>query len=316
MKKKTEAIMEDFENLLKKIQKIANKDTKTISDKDIDILYRLVKAWIFQEKPDSEVINYIVHREKKENVKKTVKKIKEKISTENNGRASDKKLKNSITKVSDIEYDIFRISKPKKFKYPGNCRKDAEDYFEKFENALCSFIKYLEDLKNTGVFEVIRKNLLTYHYNFDEIKSDVIKGNNEKISENAVRKCFEFFRVNIFESVIPFLYSHIHDDYETNKKMYTEVLEELNKFISESGIFTGNDLTDSGESLIGKNINSVSEEQRLFYIITPLVLNKPEKNGIITEIEQLPYMTYYMTNDGKLKRIICKGNMTIISMKI
>lgn len=335
--KKEEEKLKEVRKKLREIQKILNnKDKIILSDNDINLIYILIVYMINNKK---KLANQLIEELKRRKTQNEVQTIKKNISSErydnddilpDNNRISSKKAEEDvyntlyrekqandniireIEKKSKAEYEMFCIKEPVSFKYPENDSDDAEQYCNRFISGLTYLINDLKSLKREKSFETISKKLTECQFDFNDYFYDVLKGNKENISETAVKACFKYIRETVFESVIPILYSHIYDDYEENKDMYIDFLVKLNEFMESLGIFTCNEFTYSGKSLIGEKLISLNKEQRMFYITIPLASSEPEKNGIITAVEQLPYMTYYMTENGSLKRIVSKGKLIVI----
>lgn len=346
---KSEKKKKEVRKKLHGIQEIYNpKRDEVISEYDIDIIEHLINFMVSKDKKSAEyVIGYLndrmpsdndiddsKNRENKvndrmpsgsdiddENRKNKIIEINKKKKSKSEKGAYDalEKLNPannySVSKtesVPEIGYEIFRISEPDDFEYPENDIDDAKKYCDKFAVGIKSLKSYLNPKKTESTFATVYRKLVDCECEFNSEYVEKIYDGMKNISENTVKLCFRYMKETVFDSIIPILYSHIYDCNESNRDMYIEFLEELNVFIESMGIFTCNEFTDSGKSLVGENIAYLDDDQRMFYIITPLTSGEPEKDGIITEVEQLPYVTYYTDENDSLKRIVLKGKIMVI----
>ena len=300
---KTEKINKKINKHLKEIQEIIN-DDKTdkgiyLSDFDIRQIRYFISAILYNDETKiGELIYYLQNKlpdTDKERRINTIADIRAR-------RIIKSAQENSISRRREAEYKMFCIEKV----YVDT--DDTKRYCKNFLDSIDRLIELSYDIKQEA-FRNISRKLTDCQEDFKEWYD----GRKDNLtSEKAVKACFRCVNETIFESIVPVIYTHIYDDYEEDKDIYIEFLGELNKFFQSVGIFTCNEYASDGGSLIGERIDSLGDEQRNFYVIVPLALSEPEKNGIITAVEQLPYVTCYRTEDGNIKRMIEKCRLIVI----
>ncbi len=133
-------------------------------------------------------------------------------------------------------------------------------------------------------------NNFNVRLNLDELSDN-------ELSEAVTARYFKIFQQVIFDNIL----LAINRGLDENPVFYFEFLRRVNDYLSRCGIYTVN----------AKSGVTVSDED--YQNMTPQIRKTVDgdQNGLILEIERLPYRINYLTEFGELKFLQYNGIMTI-----
>ena len=134
---------------------------------------------------------------------------------------------------------------------------------------------------------------LTYKLNFDEFGAG-------QASEEITKRYFEIFRLTLLESVTSTSYRGL----VRQSDFYREFLQHFNRYLQRCGIYTRRVLPNG----------RITEQDLIDMKLTRRDTVNAANDGLIIEVERLPYYIDYLDAAGELKHLFFEGRMLVYSL--
>lgn len=152
--------------------------------------------------------------------------------------------------------------------------------------------------------ELFIKNIEKYQKNLrrfvERIKLD--EYDEDSLSEDVTVKFWGIVSKNLLANTMVAVYR----GQEENPEFYGPFLQQLNAYLSRCGVYTRDVVP--GNSFTEKELDDMA-------IIPKNTLNKGD-DGIIDEVEQLPYYMDYYNDDGDKESLQCDGKMVVLKYQL